>query len=309
MIAASVTMYKETARLTILLACAALATSRLGLLLHEFVGHGGTAIALGGHITKVKLFWFAGGWVRPDLDAGFAGQLAVMLGGIAIETIVGTALWIALRKRDGLGTRIVRAIGAALVVHAMWYLATGTWYGFGDGWMLYIELGDGRLAVALGAGVVGSLAAFYGARAAFSPIALATPGRGWIAALVIALGINAALYAGDVYLSHDTAYTALKRPERDREIARELAAFKQQHDAAPEAIAEKRVQLEHEHPSPFPLAPILVVLTLAATVAGCFASLRGGRTPEVVSRALTTRAAVIAGLSVALVIAIDLFTS
>ena len=298
-------MYKDTARLTILLACAALATSRFGLVLHELGGHGGTAIALGGHITAVKLFWFAGGWITNDLDGGRAAHVAVMMGGIAIETIVGTALWIGLRKREGIGGRVVRAVGAALVVHAMWYLATGTWYGYGDGHMLYELLGDARLPVALAAGSVGSIAAFYGARSAFAPIALATPGRGWIAALVIALGLNAALYAGELYLRNDASYTALKMPERDREIARELAAFRKQHPAAPEVVAEKRAELEQDHPRPFPLAPILVVLTLAAMVAGCFASLCAARTRQAVSGALATRAAVIAGLSVALVIAID----
>src|SRR5262249_8470985 len=50
------------ARLTGLLAGVSLATSRLGLLVHELVGHGGVAIALGGHVTDVTLFWFAGGW-------------------------------------------------------------------------------------------------------------------------------------------------------------------------------------------------------------------------------------------------------
>ncbi len=304
-------MYKDTARLTILLACAALATSRLGLVLHEFVGHGGTAIALGGHITAAKLFWFAGGWVRTDLEAGLASSVAVMMGGIAIETIVGTALWIALRKRDGLAARIVRAIGAAMVVHAMWYLATGTWYGYGDGWILYVNLGDARLPFVLAACALGLAAAFGGARTAFAAIALATPRRGWIIAIVTALALNVALYWGNVYLSHDAGYIAMKMPERDRVIEHELAQFRREQgpDVAPQAIADESARLEREQPTEFPLAPILGVLTVLAAVAGCFASLREakarGRAPAAVSSALATRVAVIAGLSVALVIAID----
>ena len=36
-------MRKDVFRLTVLLACAALATSRLGLIGHELIGHGGAA--------------------------------------------------------------------------------------------------------------------------------------------------------------------------------------------------------------------------------------------------------------------------
>src|SRR5215470_1087740 len=96
------------ARLTALLACVALATGRLGLIAHELVGHGGTAVVLGGRILEVKLFWFAGGLIRYDMDnPSLAAELAVSMGGIAIEIVVGTALWLA-ACRDGLAPRLVR---------------------------------------------------------------------------------------------------------------------------------------------------------------------------------------------------------
>src|SRR5207237_3402171 len=78
-------------------------------------------------------------------------------GGITSELAIGTALWIVPRSRDGLGSRIVRAVGA-LIVHATWYLATAAWYGYGDGRILFELLGSWRLIVALGAGTLGCAA-------------------------------------------------------------------------------------------------------------------------------------------------------
>ena len=75
------------------------------------------------------------------------------MGGIAVELVVGTALW--LRRAGTLwARRILRGVGAALIVHASWYLATGACSGYGDGVLLYRELGARALPVAIGAGLV-----------------------------------------------------------------------------------------------------------------------------------------------------------
>ena len=108
---------RPVARLAVLVAFVALATSRLGLVAHELLGHGGMALAVGARILEVRLFWFAGGWIRyvgaPDL----AAVLAISMAGIAVELAAGTALWLAARG-DSLGRRVLRTIGAGLVLHA-----------------------------------------------------------------------------------------------------------------------------------------------------------------------------------------------
>ncbi|HTR50642.1 MAG TPA: hypothetical protein VMJ10_08040 [Kofleriaceae bacterium] len=301
-------MSQATTRLTILLACATLATTRFGLVVHEVVGHGGTAIALGGEITAIKLFWFAGGWVGYRLDdAGLAAHLACRLGGIASELVTGAALWLALRRRTGLGARVVRGIAAGLAVHATWYLAAGTWYGFGDGIALYQELGDGRYAVSIPAALVGSLAGFASAREVFAGIAGAAPGKRWIVALVIALVANVVPIACEVYLRHDEVYTAMMMSERARTIQRELGRYQAERPDAPRAELDAELgRLEDEHPHPFPFAPVFAPITLAAIVAGCFASLRRAGPREPVSSRLAARAAITAGAGLALVIAIQL---
>ena len=116
---------RDGVRLAVLLACVALATSRLGLLAHELVGHGGTALAVGAHVVQVRLFWFAGGWIRYVGVPSPAAALAIAMGGIAVELALGTALVLAVRG-ESLGRRILRGVGAALILHATWYLATGT---------------------------------------------------------------------------------------------------------------------------------------------------------------------------------------
>src|SRR3954452_23500441 len=134
---------RDVLRLGALLACVALATTRLGLLAHELVGHGGTAVAFGAHVTDVRLFWFAGGWIRYAGVPSAGAALAIAMGGIAVETVCGTVLWFAVHG-DTLGRRIVRGCAAAIVLHAGWYLATGAFSGFGDGILLYHQLGDAR---------------------------------------------------------------------------------------------------------------------------------------------------------------------
>src|SRR6185312_14519158 len=100
---------RDVLRLGALLACVALATSRLGLLAHELVGHGGTAVAVGAHVTEVRLFWFAGGWIRYVGVTSTAAALAIAMGGIAVETVCGTVLWLAVRG-DTLARRIIRGL-------------------------------------------------------------------------------------------------------------------------------------------------------------------------------------------------------
>src|SRR5450432_3773037 len=141
-------------RLAGLLALVALATSRIGLLAHELLGHGGAALAVGADVTEVQLFWFAGGWIRYHLPgAPMASALVIAMGGIAVELACGTLLAVAARGTT-LGRRLVRGIGAALVVHGSWYLATGAWHGYGDGVQLYHVLGNARYPVAIAAGLV-----------------------------------------------------------------------------------------------------------------------------------------------------------
>jgi hypothetical protein len=298
-------------RLTAALAALTLATTRLGLIAHELVGHAGVALACGGHVSGAKLFWFAGGWVTYHLDAPSVPRaLAIAMAGIAVEFVAGIALWLALRRGASVGARLVRAIGAALVGHAGWYLATGAWHGFGDGALLYQVLGDARAAVAIPAAIVTCGAAYAGARCAFGAIVGAARPLGVAIALVVVAGMNVGLAAGELALRRDATYVATMAPERDRAVARDLARWqaeqRRRNIVIDEAAAEhERARLAAEHRD-FPFAYLLAAATLGAVAIGARRSPRGDGPPP---NAFVARAALVAAIALAAVIALSLALS
>lgn len=294
-------------RLTVLLACTALATTRVGLVVHELVGHGGTALAVGAQIDDVRLFWFAGGWIHYHDVPSTGAAVAIALGGIAVELACGLGLWLAARG-DTFARRVVRAIGAALAVHAGWYLATGTWHGYGDGALLYHVLGAWRWPVAIAAGLVTCGAAFAGARVVLGALAMTLPGSrrariaGTALALVLAGGIHGALLAGELALRRDTRYAQVMQPERARVVEREVAQWDAEHaHAAPDERRAVVERIESEHRA-FPFGWLLGFATLAAIVAGAWRALPAAE--HAISRRSLVVAAACAAGATAIVIAI-----
>jgi len=294
---------RDVLRLGALLACVALATSRLGLLAHELVGHGGTALAVGAKVTDVRLFWFAGGWIRYIGAPSVGAALAIAMGGIALETVCGTVLWLAVRG-DSLGRRILRGIGAALVLHASWYLATGAFSGFGDGVLLYRELGVARVPVAIAAGAITCGAAFLGAREVLGALAATQRHRigGTLGAIALAAGLHAALAIGELHVRRDRTYTETMRPERERVIAQELVRWQAANPDAPalERAAETQ-RIEDAHPHTFPFVIALALATALSVLAGAFRAKpgQGG-----ITRRLLLQWAVTAAIAIAVVIAV-----
>ena len=300
------------ARLTGLLACVAMATARFGLVLHELVGHGGAALAMGGQILEVRLFWFAGGWIRYDLhEPSVAAMVIVSMGGIAIELVLGTILWFVVTG-DALGRRIARTIGAALVVHAGWYFATGTWHGYGDGALIYQVLGDARYPAAIAAGLVTCGAAFVGARWLFATVVASIgPTRrvaGIAIAVVVAGSVNLALDLGELAIRQDSMYGATMAPERDRVIARDYAHWldeaRRTGATIDDAARERELHRLDRDNRTFPFAWLLAAAVALSAVAGAWRSRTPSARPDLTGR-LVARAAVIAVASIALVIALD----
>jgi len=299
-------------RLAGLLALVALATSRIGLLAHELVGHGGAAVAVGAKVTEVQLFWFAGGWIRYQLAApAVAPALAIAMGGIAVELVCGMVLVLAVRG-DGLGRKLVRGIGAALVLHGSWYLATGAWHGYGDGVQLYHELGDARYPVAIAAGLVTCTAGYFGARGVFGALAETLPSTrviGVLAAVLLAAGLHVALAAGEVHVRRDTTYVQIMQPEKDRLVERDLARwaeYQRTHggDLSEQARAAQATKLEREHTT-FPFKWLLAIAAGVAAIVGAARSRRTGPVAHIGAR-LYWIAAASAVISIGAVIAIDL---
>jgi hypothetical protein len=231
------------------------------------------------------------------------------MGGIAIEIVVGAALWLAAR-RDGLAPRLVRGVGATLVLHALWYFATGAWHGFGDGVLLYHVLGDARYAVAIAGGLAACAVAFALARGVVGAIVAAVPGRrvaGALIAMAIAAGVNIGLDVGELALRRDATYGAIMTHERDREIARDYARWLAQQrragiDVGAAARERQMQELEAAHRT-FPFVWLLAGCVLASLLAGAWRT--QPREPEFVTRRLVVTAGVVAAVSIIAVIALD----
>jgi hypothetical protein len=310
-------MHKEVLRLAALLAGIALATSRIGLIGHELVGHGGMAVAVGATVTDVELFWFAGGWIRYRMsEPSLATALAIAMAGIGLELVVGLALW-RLVRGDTLGRRLVRGVGAALVVHAMWYLATGAFHGFGDGLVLYRALGDARVPVAIAAGAITCAATYLAARSVLGALAATLPGSrrartiGVIVAALLAGGLHAGLAYGELELRRDPTYRAAMMHQRDRDIAIDLATWQRARAAQGIAVNEaahraERARLAGKHKT-FPFVWLLAAATVGAAVAGAVRARKVDHDP--IRPRLLALTLAVAVAAIGAVIGIDLVVS
>lgn len=303
-------MTRAVLRLTALLVCVGLATSRIGLIVHELIGHGATTVAVGGRVTDVQLFYFAGGWIRFRATEG---HLVIALGGIVVEVVIGALLVVGFARRADLAGRIARAIGCALIIHASWYLATGTWHGYGDGVQLHRLLGDTRWIVAVPAALVTCAAGYAGAKIVLGPLAATVPGSrrariaGTVVAMLVAGGIQLGAALGEVKLRRDAAYATTMRPERERVITREMAAWieaQRREGQAPSDADRARMRREvAERHTTFPFAYVLGGLLLVSIGVG---AARSRATPGgAVTGRLVAIAAAVAGGSITLVIALD----
>lgn len=295
-------------RLTGFLAAIGLVTSRAGLVLHELVGHGGAALVAGGEILATRLFYFAGGWIRYRLpEPTLAASAFVEIAGVGVEAVIGLALLVAIR-RDTLPARVIRGVGAGLIVHAGWYFSTGTWHGYGDFVRLHRELGDARMPLAIVVGLASCAAAYAGARIVLGSLAATIPGRGTAriagvaTACVIAGALQIGLMLGETALRRDETYGTIMQRERDRAIARELALQRRQPGMDP-AVRAARLRKVEDEQRVLPFMPVLGVLVAAATILGARRA-RAAPDGPVPVRFVAIATALAVG-SVAIVIALD----
>ncbi len=293
---------------------ATLVVTRFGLIVHELVGHGGPAMALGGTITELKLFWFAGGriayaraatWTRPE-------AIAIQLGGIVLELVLALGLVAIARRRAALARILLHGAAAGFAGHAAIYLATGVFYGRGDGTVIHRALGAWRPLVWAPAALGCVALAYLGARAAIGALRAYAPARtarGQLAVVAVALVIAAAamiaLVQAELAVRADPQYTALMKSEGQRAIDREVAvASATGADAAQVEAARRAAESRHR---PFPFAPVLFGVMGLAAAAGAARS-RAAPAPAALPWRAVAPVAVLAAVGVGAVIAIDLLT-
>lgn len=273
-------------RLQALFLAIALTTSRLTLVLHELVGHGAVVKAVGAELVRYHLFWFAGGFVEFTRAEPYtlAEEMGIFLGGITLEIALGVIVFlIARRTPSGSIARIALFGYAAIVlVHAGYYLTAGTFHGFGDGQILYREMGDARLALVLPVTGFVLLAAHAMARHWVAHVASRLPATGRptltiAAAVLLAAGGHAALSFGELAITPDPTYHNTMRHKSQRAIEHDLAVFIKAIEQvrgqkpADREVSQRRRELEETHDD-FPFGRVFVALLIVAILTGTMRS-------------------------------------
>jgi hypothetical protein len=290
----------------------ALATSRYGLVIHELVGHGGTALALGGHIDAVRLFWFGGGWVSYHADAWSTSEiLAVTLGGIAVEWLAAAVLVAIAWRRSGVARLVLAGAATGFVIHGGMYLALGTYYGMGDGTIVHHLLGAWRPLVWAPAAAICVVAAWLGAAVVTPILRTFAPARRQLALIGVALVAGGALHVGLLVAEHqlrvDPVYTAIMRTDGQRQVERDVAAAQAQNpQVTPDELAQIRRASEERH-RPFPFGPLLVALITVSAIASMMRT-RPAPDPRPLPWRDVAAPALVAAVGVILVALIDTLT-
>ncbi len=275
---------RDYGRLSLLAFLIGMVTTRLGLVIHEFVGHAATAALVGSDITGYHLFWFGGGYVGYSRAEPFSlGEgLFVALGGLVLEIVLGIVclLWARKLRRGSIAHMGVLGFGVGHLVHSLHYLAGGTFHGYGDPWILYRELGGNRVFVAcalasimcvLGfvlarhmAGVLRGLLGRHGTRAQLLIV---------IGAVVTAGAALAALAFGEQALTPNKSYKATFKSVSQRKVdygvRRYRVLVKRKRGTAPSKaeLAKVRRSLKRKHKT-FPFMPVISVCLVLSVLAG-----------------------------------------
>jgi hypothetical protein len=304
---------------------------------HEIGGHAAVAALLGCRLERLRLFLFGGGWVDFACPAPLprAAALAIDLGGIALEVGVGVLLVVLARGRRGFAAFCASAAGTLFVLHALFYLVTGTHAGAGDGRTLHRLLGPSavRVGLVVGASALLVAATFAAAARLARRIAVWSDAASWSAraALIGSVALAAAAAHGallrvEQHLRPDPVYAKTFEPEHARALARarervagaagERAAEPPAPPSEPSEVASETREAgsgaseseAHREPfgarfARFPLTPLLGAAMTVAAAAGVVLASR--QAPPAAGRIPLARAVVACVVALGLVLALD----
>jgi hypothetical protein len=250
------------ARLTAFALALSMVISRAGLVIHEAIGHGAAAYAVGSSVTEVRLYAVAGGWIQYGPATWTSPRVAVVtLGGIAIEWLAAALCGWAARRRGGWLGLGLEAAAWGLAIHGGLYLAIGAADGVGDGQWLYRTLGPARVVVVIPATIAVVLAGAVAARRLggqlLATLPMATRGRraaGLAAALAVAGVVHGGAVAVELAVRADPTYARVMATEASRAIDRELAAWRAaaaadgSYRASAEPAVRRAIAARHQRP-------------------------------------------------------------
>jgi len=289
-----VRILKQSVRLSLFFFFLLFLSGRIGLFLHEFAGHALSWHLIGGKLTTFSLFMFGGGRVHYSYNPAtenlsISSLLFVDLSGISVELLAGGLLFIpAIFLKTSRSIKgLFIATSSVLIVHSLFYLVICTYYGSGDGRILFTVLQGGVrqtfLFLIFSLNVAGAFLVSY----VFSPII-----RGWtledsskkgvlmivLCAFAAAL-LHGALTIGEQIEVKDSIYAELKTSEnirlKNKELSRFIAEYTKKHGREPDmehiAVMEKKLERKYRQ---FPIEIPLGIGIIAAFTAGFFWSRR-----------------------------------
>ncbi len=271
-------------RLSLVFSIAGLLASRIGLLVHEFIGHGGMAYALGGTVPQWRLFLFGGGWIRYNRSPWYStGQeILIALAGVASELVFAALVWGVSTRLAPVPRAMARIAAMLLCAHSCVYIATGTHYGFGDGMKLHLLLEPmWRHLLVASLSLTMAFLAYAIAKQGLLLGALLEIGSGWrriartALAVVVATVVHGSLtYGEQLVIDPDETYEAMMQREVERRAQKHVALLsKQKKNAGMPWTLEQALSAREEYVEkhePWPLRPLLVLLAAVASLLACW---------------------------------------
>ncbi len=305
--AGSLSRFRPWARISLLFTLAGLLASRMGLLVHEFVGHGGSAWLFGGTVTHWRLFLFGGGWIQYERAPWYslAEQQVIALAGVSLQALVAALLWwrsrrVLRRASSGAATpgaalqaRLFGIVARLLWAHGCLYILFGTHYGFGDGRLLHEALSAPARLLVLGPLALALTYSSYGlAREAM--LLAADLELGYRAQRIVRAGlaivVAASLHYGLFWVEAQTVdpdqtYAAIMEQELSRKLAAHMARLARLQEEQGQVWEAQQQELERasyiRSHKPFPLRPMVYLACALAAILGAlrFASAPASGSP------------------------------
>lgn len=221
-------------------------STRLATLLHEVVGHGLTAAAMGGVLSGIRVSLFGGGnaYYRFPVAPGPAALFAVAFGGILINLLSGI-LAVALANRPGSqrGRTVFLAVfGIVSLWGGLAYACLGFYYGVGDPAASLRQASRSSEWLWLPFLAGAPLAAYFGVRSFLRCVRSWFPVQGFtqkMVVLTLTLGITGAVYAA-LYVTTRQRSVALETPS--------IAYLRAEERVRQEKTAEYAGRLRESHP-------------------------------------------------------------
>ena len=265
---------------------------RIGLFLHEFAGHALAWCLMGGKLSGFRLFLFGGGRVQYSYTHNLSNlsvmqELTVQLSGIAVELAVGIILTI--MAVFWIITRQIRALlvsaASVLIVHALFYLTVSTYYGSGDGHLVFTILQGGVRQTFLFLTFGMTLAAAFLISYQFSPMIKSwlesdsPKQKTWMIMIgaCIAVLLHGMLTMGERIVVNDTVYASVKTSENERlkkaALSKYIADYMEKYGAQPdnEQIQNLKKELKQKYWQ-YPLDIFLGIGIVIASLFGYFKS-------------------------------------